>query len=497
MKYLGLLSCLLFISLGVTGYGCGGKGPVEPGDGQEQIGWTKTFGTKGPDYAWKVATDGAGAIYVAGAVEPDVSSDTPDDISSGSDSSTDLGQYDCFIAKWNSKGEMEWYRIWGGPGWDWCRSVAVDGYGNVYVCGEFIATVDFDPGMGSDLKTSAGSWDAFLVKYKSDGSYQWAKTWGGEGWEEALDVALDQGGNMYVSGSVSELVDFDLGPGVDFHNTNALPDAFLVKYSPDGEYRWGKHWGGDNLDWAVGVNASITGAVYVCGAVFSTTVDYDPGPGTDIRTCAGHSDAFFSKFDDQGNLKWVRTWGGPLWDEALEVCVDESSNPYVTGFYEGIVDINPGPYSDPHGIEGVRSGYVAGFNPSGTYRWATSWRVGGDNYAYALDSDFDRHIFVTGFYTGDLIFDGSSADKSLKAVGGCDAYIVRLDLSGGVDWSRSVGGYSDDYGLGVVSDRSGYLYVCGAFQKRADLDPGPDVDVFKAKGDFDIWLAKMKISGSR
>ena len=97
---------------------------------------------------------------------------------------------------------------------------------------------------------------------------------------------------------------------------------------------------------------------------------------------------------------------------------------------------------------------------------------------------------------GNLLFDPESADKSLKAVGARDAYCVRLDASGDVDWARSWGGFKDDFGLGVVSDHKGYLYVCGTFDKGADLDPGPKVAKLYSKGDIDTWLIKMKANGS-
>jgi hypothetical protein len=486
-----LVRFFLICIVGLGGFACGGNGPVIPGDGHGQAGWAKSWGTEGPDYAWKVATDGNGGIYVAGAVEPGKS----DDMSGGSNSSTQSGAWDCFLAKWNSKGELVWYRVWGGPAWDWCRSVAVELSGNVYVSGEFSGAVDFDPGPGIDLRTSSGSWDAFLAKFKSDGSYLWSRTWGGENWEEALDISIDPSGYVYMVGSVSGSVDFDPGPGVDLHDANYLPDAFLVKYSPDGEYRWGRHWGSVGWDWATGVDASSPGAVFVCGS-FSNTCDFDQGDGVVSRTSSGGEDAHLVKYDDLGNLKWVRTWGGPLWDEALEVCVDEAGNPYVTGFCEEIIDFDPGPDAELHGIDGLRSGYVTGYDASGSHRWAESWGVGSLNYAYALDSDRHGHLFVTGYFSNSLIFDQESAHNSLASVGGTDVYSIGLDTSGNVEWSRRWGGYWDDYGLGVVSDRSGSLYICGVFDKGADLDPGPDTLKFISKGKMDTWLIRMKADGT-
>jgi hypothetical protein len=76
--------------------------------------------------------------------------------------------------------------------------------------------------------------DVFLTKYDSSGNFQRATTWGGSGSDAGYSVAVDNGGNAFVVGYFSNVVDFDPSPGIDNHSSNGQFDAFLVKLLPSG-----------------------------------------------------------------------------------------------------------------------------------------------------------------------------------------------------------------------------------------------------------------------
>jgi len=258
--------------------------------------WARTWGGLGGyNRGHGVAVNDSGSVYVAGEFY-----DTVDfDPGPGVDEHSSNGSGDVFLSKFDSEGDFQWARTWGGVDSDEGWGVAVDGSGSVYVAGWFGDSVDFDPGPGVDEHTSNGDYDIFLSKFDSEGSFQWARTWGGKGWDEGGGVAVDGSGNVYVEGCFDDVVDFDPGPGVDEHTSNGYRDVFLSKLDSGGDFQWARTWGAIGEDWGYAVAVDGSGSVCVAG-FFWDTVDFNPGPGVDEHTSNGEYDAFLSKFPPDG-----------------------------------------------------------------------------------------------------------------------------------------------------------------------------------------------------
>jgi hypothetical protein len=122
-----------------------------------------------------VARDGWGSVCVTGFFEQTLDFDPGAEI----DEHGSNGWADVFLSKFDSEGNFQWARTWGGIYWDQAQGALADGSGNVYVVGYFSywddfdpgPPVDFDPGLGTDYHTSNGSGDAFLSKFPPDGNW--------------------------------------------------------------------------------------------------------------------------------------------------------------------------------------------------------------------------------------------------------------------------------------------------------------------------------------
>jgi hypothetical protein len=214
------------------------------------------------------------------------------------------GAYDYATIMYNGAGDTLWVRRYsgliGGGGFNVARAVAVDAAGNAYVTG---ASEGF--GTGRDFAT---------IKYNGSGDTLWVRRYNGpvNGQDEAWALAVDQDGNVYVTGQSASSSD--------------PADFATVKYDRNGDQRWVARYNGpgNQEDVAKHVAVDAQGNVYVAGRSIGLT------PNGDYCTV---------KYDSLGNQLWVARYDGPAnnYDDIFGLAVDDSGNVYVTGISDGNV----------------------------------------------------------------------------------------------------------------------------------------------------------------
>ena len=99
---------------------------------------------------------------------------------------------------------LQWVKTAGNLLNDHSTRSAVDVNGNLYVAGGLRGSnVDFDPGAGIFLLSSAGEKDGFVAKYDQGGNFKWAFRFGGTGIDDVEDIEVDNSGNIVISGFFS------------------------------------------------------------------------------------------------------------------------------------------------------------------------------------------------------------------------------------------------------------------------------------------------------
>ena len=297
--------------------------------------WAKAFGGTGNDSGHSLSIDSAGNIYTTGYFIGTADFDP----GAGTQNLTATGSGDFFVQKMDASGNFLWAKSFAGGSNDYKVAVTNDASDNVYIASRYMYTEDFDPGSGTYNLSSNGIWDAFILKLDATGDFQWAKSFGGTGWDTVLSIKTDSSGNVYTTGYFEDTVDF--GSGVTQVSSSGGKDIFVKKMDASGNELWTKTFGGPGEDIAFSIFVDDDANVYTTGK-FEDTVDFDPGAGTDQHTSAGNSDIFVQKLDTSGDFQWAVSFGGNNTDSGVAVELQGQADIYTTGYFFGTADFEPG-----------------------------------------------------------------------------------------------------------------------------------------------------------
>jgi hypothetical protein len=394
---------------------------------------------------------------------------------------------------------FQWAKKFGGTSFSETQpaSMICDNSGNIYITGMFGGTVDFDPGAAVFNLTSYGSaYDAYVVKLSSSGNFIFALHFGGAGSvTRGTIIRLDGAGNIYVAGTSTNTADFDPGTGVLNLTSNTFDDIFICKLNPAGNLLWAKRAGGNDYDRPSGLIFDAFGNPVITGE-FSTSVDFDPGAGTTVLTSAGFSDIYIWKLDASGNFMWVKQIGGVNSDEAKSIDKDASGNLYITGYYNGNVDFDPGTGIFNLNNTAGLSMFVLKLDGAGNFQWAKSAGGRGNCFPNDLKISAANNIYITGSFRDTVDFDPAAGVSTMISAGIEDVFIWKLNSSGGYTWAKRIGNTGVDKGIMLFTDNTENLFLTGYFQDNIDLDPGAGVQNKVSQGVYDMFTIKLNAAGN-
>jgi hypothetical protein len=194
--------------------------------------WTQHFGNSANEVGYAIALDASGYLYVAGQT-------------SGALDGIANGNTDGFVRKHAPSGAHEWTRQFGTPATDLANTLAVDASGNAYIAGQT------DGDLGGEVQ---GTWDSFVQKYDSAGTYQWTQQLGTADSEGAQGIAVHASGSVYVAGFTATPPD-----------RGDQQDALVVRYAADGTPRWTLPFGSSGSDLAHDIAVDADGNVFAVG----------------------------------------------------------------------------------------------------------------------------------------------------------------------------------------------------------------------------------------
>jgi hypothetical protein len=263
--------------------------------------WGTYYGGADVDRAEDCVTDSNGNVYMTG----NTSSNSGTNIASISSHQPNYGGAisDAFLVKFNANGVRQWGTYYGGLDIDNVIGCSIDNNNNVYFSGYTATTVgNAIATAGSHQSIHAGSsWDAYLVKFNSNGIRQWGTYYGGIGDDISASCSNDIQGNVYISGITDSQTSNVITTSNSYQSAygGGIYDAYIVKFNTNGIRQWGTYYGDIGSESVADCAVDINNNIYLLGNTSSNS-------GTIIASAGSHQpiygggncDTYLAKFVD-------------------------------------------------------------------------------------------------------------------------------------------------------------------------------------------------------
>jgi hypothetical protein len=237
--------------------------------------WNKTYGGAKSDYGYSMVQTSDGGYAIAGCT--------------GSYGAT---WYEFYLIKTNAAGSLQWYKTYGGTGYDFGFSLVQTSDGGYAIT-------------GSNSSSIGGDSDLCLIKTLADGNLEWKKTYDGSDQDVGESIVQTSDGGYAIAGTTGQ------------YSGNRF-DAWLVKTDASGTMQWQKTYGGTEFDYGYSIVLAKEGGYAIAGY----TASYG----------ANHYDAWLIKTDGKGNMQWQKTYEGSGYDSAYSLVQTSDGGYAMTGF---------------------------------------------------------------------------------------------------------------------------------------------------------------------
>ncbi|QMU31036.1 T9SS type A sorting domain-containing protein [Adhaeribacter radiodurans] len=494
--------------------------------------WDKTFGGDYSDDLSSIKQTNDGGYLLGGTSFSGKSGDKTESNKGEKDGNGNPTQ-DYWVVKLMANGTKVWDKTLGGVKSDWFSSVQQTNDGGYIVGG----TSDSDIS-GDKTHFNRGSGDYWIVKLRADGSKEWDKTIGGDGWDALTSLQQTRDGG-YLLGGYSEsgigldksediapcgygcdpdywivklMVDEPLevqwdmrygGLGKDnlttviktsdggylsggfttsgisgdkTQSSQDKNDYWIVKSDKNGKKLWDKRYGGTGDDYLNRVIQTLDGGYLLGGSSLSGK------SGDKSEASQGEQDYWVVKLDKQGKKEWDKTFGGSGYDELKKV-VQLASGEYVLGGTSN----SPVSRDISQTSQGNTDYWLVKISKSGAKLWDKTYGGSADETLGSFTETTDG-----GFFLGGSSESGKSGDKNQASQGKSDYWTVKTDKDGNLLWEKSFGGSGVDEVYSVGRSHGENLFIAGTSSSDKEGDKSQT-----SQGGKDYWLIKLDENGTK
>lgn len=418
---------------------------------QSCLNYSTFFGKLQFDEVRGVCTDLQKNVYVIGNT---YNTDLP--VTAGAFQSTAKGNYEAFLAKLDSCGNLVWCTYLGTSGFDSGEKITYSNDNTIVFCG-YTDGADLSTTSGCFQAAKNGDYDSFIGKFTLSGTPVWLTYFGvGQG-DFSFDVVTDTLSNIIIGGtSTSNAI---------YTNSNSFQqfqaggtDAFIARFNKNGNLKFSTFFGGSGAEdihaLATDKNCNIIGV----GGSFSFNLNTSPGCYQPASN--GGMEIYVLKLDSSGQRIFSTYIGEAGTDDAYGLATDKNNFIYISGHTN-----SAGFYTSPGAYQSVKSGqndcYCLSLSPSGSMQWSTFLGGSSNDFLNRMHINSNKELVIL-LNTQSTNFPMLGAGTTTVNNGSGDAAVIKLSATGIPFWSSYVGGTSAENPHDIASFSKDKIVLVGS-----------------------------------
>ena len=363
--------------------------------------------------------------------------------------------FDYWILKYDAQDQLQWQKTFGGSDNDRGRSLIQTQDGGYALIGSSASN-------DGDATTNNGAQDYWLVKLDATGNISWEKSFGFLGNDIGISVMQTNDQGYILSGILDVTASGGQGNTSRASQRHAGGDYWILKLNSSGNLEWSHYFGGNFTDTPEGIVQTNDNGYIIAGG--SDSED------TDISNNIGSYDFWIVKIDASGNLVWEKSFGGTEIDEAKGIVKSNDGNFVIAGeTRSNSIDVTSN--------NGAADLWLIKIDNDGNLLWEKN--LGGSSFdvARSISTTQDNGFLLVGSSRSN---DGDVSQNK----GQNDAWVVKVDASGNMQWEIAVGGSNIDFSYGVTELNNGSVIAVGDTSSN-------DGNIIENKGFSDLLLIKI------
>jgi hypothetical protein len=364
--------------------------------------------------------------------------------------------YDYWILKFNAANELQWNKTYGGTDDDRGNEIIQTQDGGYAILGYSFSNDE-------DVSENSGAQDYWVAKLDATGNISWQKSFGYSGSDTGVALTQSTDGGYLVTGVLDVTASGGQGNTKNSATLHAGGDYWAIKLDATGELEWSKFYGGNFTDTPEGVVETEDNGFIIAGRSDSQDTDISGNKGT--------YDFWVIRISSTGAIIWEKSFGGTEIDEARGITKSGDGNYIIAGdTRSNNVDVSNN--------NGAADLWIIKISPAGELLWEKT--IGG--------TSFDVARSVTRTQDNGFLLSGSSRSDDGDVTtnqGQNDAWAVKVNSNGGLEWQTSIGGSDIDFAYGITELNDKTVVLVGETSSN-------DADIIENKGFTDVLLVKIK-----